>query len=421
VSGVSPARQCAYAVIRRVFEQGAYTDRALRADAAQLDPRDRALATQLSFGTVQRRATLDHVAAELSNRPADKLDPPVRAALELGLYQLLYLDGIAEHAAVNESVELAKRTARGGAGLVNAVLRRATREGRALISALDDSAPEKAAVAHSVPEWLAAMWFAELGADEARALLARINDPAEAALRVNTLKGDDVELPVAWHGDPELPEARVLEQPFDVHGSPLFAGGLVMPQSRGSMLVARTLDPSPGERVLDACAAPGAKTTHIAALMRGEGPVIAIEKHPRRSHALRQTCALMGAGYVEVRVGDARTPQPDGPFDRVLVDAPCSGLGTLQSRPDIRWRASPERIAELAELQAQLLAAAADATAPGGVLVYSVCTISRAEGDAIVEGLLRECPDFTEESRRQLLQHRDLTDGFFIARLRREG
>jgi 16S rRNA (cytosine967-C5)-methyltransferase len=402
-----------------VFEDGAYTDRALRTEAAQLDARDRALATQLTFGTVQRRATLDHVAATFASRPPAKLDPPIRAALELGLYQLLYLDGIADHAAVNESVELAKRSGRGGAGLVNAVLRRATREGRELIASLDDTTPGAAAIAHSVPEWLAAMWFDELGASEARALLARINEPAEAAVRVNTLRTDDVELPVAWHGDPELPEARVLEAPLDVHGSPLFADGLLMPQARGSMLVARTLAPPPGERVLDLCAAPGAKATHLAALMGGDGPVVAVEKHPRRAEALRRTCELMGARSVEVRVADARRPQPDGPFDRILVDAPCSGLGTLQSRPDIRWRASPESVAELAALQAQILAAAADQTAPGGALVYSVCTISGAEGDRVIDGLLTQRTDFVCESRRQLLPHRDGTDGFFIARLQR--
>jgi 16S rRNA (cytosine967-C5)-methyltransferase len=418
---VAPARECAYKVIRRVFEQDAYTDRALTAEARGLDPRDRALAMQLAFGTVQRRATLDYVADRFSSRPAAELDPPVLAAVRLGLYQLLFLGGIADHAAVNDSVELSKRSARGGYGLVNAVLRRATREGRAVLNQLDDTTPAGAALVHSVPEWLASMWFDELGAEEARGLLARVNGPAEAALRVNTLKQAVAELtlPVASRPAPELPEGLVLEEPFDVFGSELFTTGRVMAQSRASMLVARTLDPQPGDRVLDLCAAPGGKTTHLSALMGASGPVVAVERNSRRADALRRTCVMMGAANVEVRTEDALGPRPGGCFDRVLVDPPCSGLGTLQSRPDIRWRASPESIRELATLQGAILSAGADATAPGGALVYSVCTISRAEGDGVLDAFLDEHPEFSSTLRRQLLPHRDGTDGFFIARLQR--
>jgi 16S rRNA (cytosine967-C5)-methyltransferase len=419
LSAISPARVCAYAVVRRVFESGAYADRALNAEARGLSARDRALAMRLAYGTVQRRGTLDHVVERLSGRPIVKLDPPVIAALRLGLLQLLFLDGIGEHAAVNESVELCKRSARGGAGLVNAVLRRAAREGRGIVDGLDDTTPARAAIKHSVPEWLASMWFAELGAEEARALLESVNEPAESALRVNTLKGASVELPVRSHPAPGIPEGLVLEAPFDAFGSAAFREGRLMPQSRGSMQVARVLAPEPGDRVLDLCAAPGAKTTHLAALMGGEGPVVAVESNPRRAQALRETCELMGADSVHVRVADSRAQQDGGPFDRVLVDPPCSGLGTLQSRPDIRWRASAESIRELSALQAEILASGAAVLAPGGVLVYSVCTISRAEGDDLIDAFVRSHPEFAVEDRRQLMPHTDGTDGFFIARLHR--
>jgi 16S rRNA (cytosine967-C5)-methyltransferase len=428
-------------VIRRVFEQGAFADRALRSEAAALVPRDRALAMVLAYGAVQRRATLDYVAAGLTSRRLEKLDPPVLAALRLGLYQLLYLDGVATHAAVNESVELAKRDRRAGAALVNAVLRRAAREGRPLIEALDDRSPAHAAILHSVPAWLAARWWSELGPDRARGLLRSANEPAESALRVNTLLASRdevlVRLPVAGHPAARLPEGVVLDEPFDAHRSTLFRDGAITPQSRASMLVARVLAPRPGERVLDLCAAPGGKTTHLAALMGDRGEVVAVERHPGRAAALTRTCARAHARRVRVEVSDATEPRPRADrYDRVLVDPPCSGLGTLQSRPDLRWRATPEAIVELAALQGRILDAAAQATAPGGTLVYSVCTISRAESVEVIDRFLAEHPEFGADDVQQehpqwelpgspwhlqLLPDRDGTDGFFIARLRRSG
>jgi 16S rRNA (cytosine967-C5)-methyltransferase len=433
---LTPARRCAFAVVRRVFEQGAYADRALTAEAAQLERRERALAMQIAYGTIQRRATLDHVAQALVDRRLDRLQPGVLAALRIGLFQLLFLDGVADHAAVTQSVELAKESSRGAGGLVNAVLRRATREGASLLAGLDDSTPAGAALLHSVPEWLAEMWWEELGPSSAVALLRRINEPAESALRVNTLATSVDELRAALavphHPAHALPEGVVLEAPFDVQSSPLWRDGLLMAQSRASMLVARIVDPKPGERVLDLCAAPGGKTTHLAALMENDGEILAAEHHPGRAEALERTAARMRAACVEVRVADAEDPVGEG-FDRVLVDPPCSGLGTLQSRPDLRWRASPDQIAELAELQSRILAAGAAATAPGGALVYSVCTISRREAWGVVERFLARDGGFTLEDLGscypdwrdpdhpevlQLLPHRDLTDGFFIARLR---
>jgi 16S rRNA (cytosine967-C5)-methyltransferase len=423
VTSVAPARRVAFTVVRRVFEQGAYADRTLAAEAQALDQRDRALATQLAYGTVQRRATLDHIIEQLAERPIAKLSPPVLTALRLGLMQLLYLGGVAEHAAVNESVELAKAGGAPGARLVNAVLRRAAREGQKLLDGLSDDTPEEAALLHSVPSWLASKWWEELGADEARGLLRAVNEPPESAIRVNTLVAtvDEVagRLPVGVRPAAGLLEGLVLEGPFDLEGSELWDEGAVMAQSRGSMSVAPQVEPKSGERVLDLCAAPGAKTTHLAALLGCQGEVVAVEQHPGRADALRRTCARMQAGCVSVDVGDAARPRGAETFDRVLVDPPCSGLGTLQSRPDIRWRASPDSIEELAGLQRRILDAGAAATKPGGVLVYSVCTISRAEGDALMDAFVVERPQFAVEKRVQLLPHRDGTDGFYVARLRR--
>jgi 16S rRNA (cytosine967-C5)-methyltransferase len=415
---ISPARRCAYRVIRRVFEQGAYADRAFHAEATGLDSRDRALAMQLAYGTVQRKRTLDHVLTRLSTRPPDRLEPAVLASLRLGLFQLAFLSGIPERAAVHESVELAKQHSHGGAGLVNAVLRRATRELDELLSDLTDETPDEAALKQSVPDWLAEMWWEELGPDEARKLLNTINLPPESALRINALRARDPNLPVPSRPDPDLPEARILDGPFDVFESDLYKQGQVMPQSRGSMHVARSLAPLAGERVLDACAAPGAKTTHLAALMQNEGQITAVEIRPHRAQALKELANRMAASCVKVVQGDARVlPESEGSFDRVLLDPPCSGLGTLQSRPDLRWQPGRADIDGLAEQQRQLLNASAAALSAGGTLVYSVCTISRREGPDLIRSWLAEHEKFQLEHERQLLPHHDGTDGFYIARL----
>jgi 16S rRNA (cytosine967-C5)-methyltransferase len=442
---VTPARACAYAVIRRVFEDDAWADRALHGEARRLalDGRDRALATQLAYGTVQRRATLDALLERLTGRGLDRLEAPVLAALRLGAFQLLFLDRVPAHAAVGESVELAKAQSRSGARLVNAVLRRAAREGPAWLAALPDRDPAAAALRHAHPRWIAELWWDALGPDTARALMAADNEPAETALRANTLRTSAealrAALPVPAQPAPGLPEGLVVDGAFDAWGTREWEDGLLMPQSRAAMAVARVLDPRPGERVLDLCAAPGGKTTHLAALMEDTGAVVAVERHAGRADALRRTAFRMGAGCVEVRTGDAAAPHEPAAYDRVLVDPPCSDLGTLASRPDARWRKHAGQPAELASLQAAILDAGADALRPGGTLVYSTCTISPAENEALVQAFLARREDFEADDLRaggpsglpvwehprvgrflQTLPNRDRTDGFFIARLRRK-
>jgi 16S rRNA (cytosine967-C5)-methyltransferase len=413
MTAVTPARRVAFAVIRRVFEQGAYADRALHGEARGLDPRERALAMQLAYGTVQRRLSLDHMIEQLA-RPAGELDAPTLAALRLGLYQLAFLSNAAPHAVVGESVELAKGH-KGGHTLVNAVLRRALREGIAPLPG--DDTPQGAAVAHSYPLWLVELWWERFGPGETRALLRAGNEPGELALRVNTLVtspaqvAEQLGVPSAPAGD-ELPEGLVVSGAFDAHAHPLYRRGAYIAQSRAAMLVARALDPQPGERVLDLCSAPGGKTTHLAALMADRGEIVAVERHAKRAHALQRTCDRMGAKSIAVRTGDATRWRTDEPFDRVLVDPPCSGLGTLQGHPDLRWRMTPDAITQLAAAQAAILDAAAAALRPGGRLVYSTCTLSPAENEARVAA-----SGLQVESERLVLPHHDRTDGFYIARL----
>ncbi|MFL5912698.1 MAG: 16S rRNA (cytosine(967)-C(5))-methyltransferase RsmB [Gaiellaceae bacterium] len=433
----SPARVVAHRVLLRVTEEGAFADRAFRAEAdrARLDPRERAFAQQLAYGSVQRLAALDHVLAELADRPLDRIDPPVRDAIRLGLFQLLWMDSVPDRAAVEQTVELAKLSSRAAGGFANAVMRRAAREARGLL----EEAPQ--AVRESHPEWIVRMWSDALGPAETAALLARDNEPPESAVRANelrttreSLRRELAELGVESHDAPGLPEGLVLGTPFDVHGSEAFARGELMPQSRSSMLVARVLGPQPGERELDLCAAPGAKATHIAALMDGRGSVVAVEHNERRAAELAENAERLGASSVEVLARDAREPVEPGGFDRVLLDPPCSDLGTLQSRPDARWRKTPEQVEELATVQAELLESAAAQVGRGGTLVYSTCTISPDENERRVAAFLESHPDFAADDLGaerpelasaadgrflQVLPHRHGTDGFFIGRLNR--
>lgn len=425
---VSPARAVAFRVLERVFDEGAWADRALVAEArrAALDRRDRALATRLVYGTVQQAATLDHLIRVFAGRPAGKLDAPLRTALRLGLFQLAYLERVPDHAAVTESVELAKARAPRGAGLVNAVLRRGAREARELVDTLPDETLEQAALKHSHPAWIARLWWDTLGAETARGLMAAGNTAPEAVLRANTLRTTAAALaavlPVESHTADGLPDALVLDGAFDAHEHALHAAGHYMPQSRAAQAVARIVDPQPGERVLDLCAAPGGKSTHLAAL---GARVTAVERDPTRAEQLRATVARLGAD-VEVVCADARAVE--GRYDRVLVDPPCTDLGTLALRPDARWRKQPGDPQRLAGLQKQILAAGAACVKPGGVLVYSTCTISPAENEEQVRGFdldpwrPSDLPSWDHPSVTgvtQTLPHRDATDGFFIARLRR--
>lgn len=433
----SEARAAAYLTLRRTFEQGAYTDRAFHAASRGLEPRDRSLAMRLTYGTVQRRLTLDHLIEAVCERPAEAIDAPLLAALRLGAYELCFAAS-AEHAVVNDAVDLAKPAH--GHALVNAGLRRLARERETLLGSLRDDEPAAAAIRHSMPPWIVERWWSQLGPERARALLGRANEPAESALRANTLRTDAAalaaSLPVATAVPGDPPESVVALEPFDAHGSPQWRAGELWPQSRASMLVAHALGPEPGLRVLDLCAAPGAKTTHLAALMEGRGEIVAVERHAGRARALHRSAERMGTRNVTVEVGDAGQPRRHGErYARILLDAPCSGLGTVQSHPDLRWRASPEGIGNLVREQARLLSAAAAACAPGGTIVYSTCTVSADENERQIGAFLDDHPDFAAVDlqgcfpawahplcERHLLALANVqgSDSFFIAALRRE-
>jgi 16S rRNA (cytosine967-C5)-methyltransferase len=405
---IAPARRAAFDTLLRVFEQGAYADRALPTAAAGLDERDRALAQRLAYGTVQRVRTLDHAIEELGRRPVRRLDPPVRAALRLGAYQLGFLDGVPRYAAVNESVELvrAARLER-AVPFANAVLRRLADGIRPLLAVLPESTAQEAALAHSYPDWVAEAWWRDLGADGALALMRAQNEPPETVVRLvrGPIEGrPDPDVPGAWHVE-RVDESAVAE-------------GRIWPQSRGSQLAGLAVGAREGERTLDLCAAPGGKATMLA------GEVTAVEVHEGRARELEANARLLGATGLTVVHADARAlpPQLAG-FDHALVDAPCSGVGVLAGRPDLRWRGQP-----LPELQLELLRAAAERVRPGGTVTYSVCTINADESEAVVDAAgLRPDPALAADWRQfrhparpeflQTLPHVHGTSGFFVARL----
>ena len=399
---VSPARRAAYEVVRRVFEEDAYADRALAAASQGLDARDRAFAQRIAYGTVQRARTLDHAIETLGKRPVRKLDPPVRAALRLGAYQLAYLDGVPRYAAVNESVELVRRARLERAvPFANAVLRRVGEGIERLLAELPEG-PLK----HSYPDWIWETWRRDLGEESALELMRAQNEPPATVVRHvrgQTPDGSETDVPGAWE------VARVDEKALQ--------RGEIWPQSRASQVAALCVRSGPGDKVLDVCAAPGGKTTML------QGEVVAVEVNEARARELEENARRLGRDDIRIVVADGRDLPPElDRFDRALVDPPCSGLGVLAGRPDLRWRSRP-----LPELQLELLRAAAERVESGGTIVYSVCTINADEAEAVVDasGLavdpIEEWAQFRHPTRPEFLQtlpHVHRTSGFFVARLR---
>jgi 16S rRNA (cytosine967-C5)-methyltransferase len=401
------ARRAALGVVRRVFEDGAYADRAFRSAAERLDGRERAFAMQLAYGTVQRVRPLDHAIETFAGRPLRKVDPPVLAALRLGAYQLAYMASVPAHAAVDETVELVRSSGLERAvGFTNAVMRRLATGLQNLIRSLPENTATAAALKHSYPDWVAETWWREHGPETALALMDAQNAPLPTVVRVSARRVSDL-----------APGPLEVEQvPPD-----WLERGIVWPQSWASQLAALTVGASPGERILDLCAAPGGKATQLAEVA---GEVVAVEVHAGRARELAENAARLGVANVRVLWADALTlPGDIGLFDRVLVDAPCSGLGVLASRPDRRWRAEP-----LPTLQRDLLEVALARVKPGGTIVYSVCTINRAENENVVDALGAPVddlgaiwPEYRHPGRPEFLltlPHVHRTAGFFIARFR---
>ena len=439
------AREVALKIINEVVHNNAYANIALAREInrGKLTDQDRRFITELVYGTIKAKETLDWMISFYINRPIDKIAPVILNILRLGMYQMFFLSKIPVSAACNQAVELTKKYGHlGTVKFVNAVLRNAGRSPEKIVY------PDKQkqlvkflALTYFHPAWLVARWVKRLGA-EATEELCRINNVTPLlCLRTNTLKITRTELLVILESEGFVAEPSLwTPEGIICHSSPALStlkslrAGLFQIQDESSMLVAHVLGAEPGEFIIDACGAPGGKSTHIGALMHNKGRILSIDIHEHKLALTRENAQRLGISIIETPLLDARTigTQYFGQADRVLVDAPCSGLGVLRRKADSRWRKEESMLKELPLLQKAILHSAADCVKENGILVYSTCTTEPEENQAVVESFLEERKDFVLEQTSsflpplghdgtmvQLWPHIDHVDGFFIARLQR--
>jgi len=443
----TPARRIAAEVLMRVAQDGAFANLALDAalrQAGALEPREVALATELTYGSLRWQLQLDRALAAHSDRALDDLDDPVRVALRLGAFELLHHQKVPAHAVVNEAVEVAKELKAGrAAGFVNAVLRKLS-ETRAPppppSREVDPVGHVAALTAH--PRWMVERWSRWLGPPEAEKLAEANQEQAAAAVRVARRRATPQQAQEALQKSgidsrpgKYSPDALILASgappALDIEGH---AQGLFQAQDEAAQLISLFAAPERSARILDACAAPGGKACHLAEIA-DQGSVLAVDLHARKASAIAETARRLGLDNVEARAADVTVPIPDVPlesFDLVLLDAPCSGLGTLRRHPEVKLRRTPEDVDRLAQLQTRLLASVQRYVRPGGLLVYALCTLTPEECDEQVQRFLAAFPQFRIERPPagfpadcldrdflRTLPHRTGTDGFFAARLRR--
>ena len=450
---MNSARQTAFLALRDIDRRDSYTDIALdrvlqKSDLKTSDReaalRDRGLVTELVYGIVRRQRTLDTLIEQFSQKPISKQPPDLRRILQMGLYQLRYLDQIPESAAVNTSVDLAKSNGlKGLSGVVNGILRTYLRlnENDQDPLILPDSLVQKLGTFYSFPDWIIALFLEQFGQAETELLCQYFNQSPTIDIRVNILKTTLENVEQAFQ-DNQIAVSRLMGFPQAlrlskgtraIHKLPGFNEGWWTVQDASTQLVGHLLDPQPDEVIIDACAAPGGKSTHIAELIGNQGTIWACDRTASRLKKLDKTMERLGITSIQTLVGDSREfTQFQHLGDRVLVDAPCSGLGTLHRNPDLRWRQTPDKIQELTQLQGELLAQAAGWVKPQGSLVYGTCTLNFQENQAVIQKFMeshphwRICPlpaflpqSLLENSEQwiQILPHRQKMDGFFIVKL----
>jgi 16S rRNA (cytosine967-C5)-methyltransferase len=426
-------RQIAVRILRDRLSANAYTEDLLDQTlaSARLSPADRGLCQELVYGVTRWQMTLDWLISRKTEGRAQK--DILRILLELGLYQMFWLDRIPNHAAVHETVEMARQFGFGPqSGFVNAVLRGYARERVETEKLLKELKVSQPHLGWSHPEWLYQRWLNRWGAEKASQLMAWNNKPAPTYARVNRLKTDAVKLTAQWETERVKFAARNFGWVedglvFELESHPplgtlrSFQQGLFYIQDPSTLLAVAELGPKPGESVLDLCAAPGGKTTFIAQQMQNRGRITAQDAQPDRLELIRENCARLGVTCVETSVAPSGLlTNPAKKFDRILVDAPCSNTGVMRRRIDLRWRIQPEEIERLRAEQLTLLTQAAPRLQPGGTLVYSTCSLEPEENGGVVKEFLASHAQFKLEEERELLPFADGVDGAYVAKLTRQ-
>lgn len=440
------AREAALLTLNACHRQGGWSDGVLKKQLAtvKLDSRDAALATQLCFGVLQNQLLLDFYLSQFSNIALSRMEGKVLQALRLGAYQMLFLDRIPHSAAVNCSVEMTKRLCKNprAAGMVNGILRSVERNLDHLPAIPNTDPVSYLSILYSHPEWLVKEFCMTLGTEEGAKLLASDNHQPPMTVMVNTLRGTAeqvaqrlTEQRVEVTPHPWLDDCLILSKTGDLEGLEAFREGLFYVQDPASHLAVEAAEVRPGMRVLDCCAAPGGKSFAAGIAMKNEGELISCDIHPHKKKLLQAGADRLGLSLLHPMTADGKVFRPEWEvaFDRVLVDAPCSGLGVIRKKPDIRYK-DPEPLKGLPEVQRAILDNASRYVRPGGILLYSTCTLLPQENEEVVRWFLEGHKDFKTEAFTlpgpvgtaadglvTLLPHRHGTDGFFICRMRREG
>ena len=421
---MNQARSLAFSSLVKSEKAGKYANLELRAalGGSDLSPRDKALYTRLYFGVIEKKITLDYLLSRISSLPLNTLSVPVKCLLELGAYQILYLDRVPDRAAIFETVELAKKHCPHAEKYINGVLRRISREKETIFSYLDLPGKKGLALRYGYPRHLVSLWQESYGKEKCEEILRAQNTPAPLTLRVNTLKisvSDFCDrlaaLSVPFHRNTLFSEAITLEKDIDPAAVCGFEEGLFFIQDAAAASAVHRLGARPGEKILDLCAAPGGKSFAAAMDMANRGKILALELHESRLDLIKKGAERLGITILRAQQNDSSRKMPDleEKFDRVICDVPCSGYGTIARKPDIRHK-DPADYSALSALQLAILEAGADALKPGGVLLYSTCTLNPAENEAVTDLFLSRHPDFTRRDEAQTIfpqggEH----DGFF--------
>lgn len=447
------ARQAALDVLVRVEQDQSYSNLLLNRELQKhaLEKHDAALATELVYGTIQRLNTIDYFLSRFVSKGLNKLEPWVRSLLRLSFYQLYYLERIPDHAAVNEAVNIAKRRGHPGiSGMVNGVLRNVIRQRSALAVPDAEDPVTRIALRHSHPEWLVSRWIRQYGEETAERICEANNRPPHVSVRVNAIRHTRSELTdrlreegVDAEPSTLAPAGVVIRGAGNMAFHPLFQRGDFSIQDESSMLVAEFVDPKPGMKVLDCCAAPGGKTAHLAEKMGDQGEIIACDIHEHKKKLIDDQASRLGLKCIRTLAADARELNdrfPAASFDRILLDAPCSGLGVIRRKPEIKWSKQERDIADICKVQRDILERVKVLLKPGGLLVYSTCTIERSENDEMIRAFLQDNPEWelageapdglpgddsplpisAASGMIQIFPHQFGSDGFFIARLKRK-